>query len=124
MRAPAMYSGTGGPGTLLMTTLATCGMRSATLALPYSAVAASINHGTPSDGKSVGKMRLMLPMLVFIAAVAAITCASRLAGSARFVPRLIRLMLAWLSALVSPFSRREIGTAATRLLRGSMRRLP
>ena len=122
-----MYSGPGGPGTLLMTTLATCGMRSATLALPYSAVAAVINHGTPSEGKSVGRMLLMLPMLVFIATVAAFTCASRLAVSAMFVPRLMRLMLAWfplaLSAVVSPFSRSEIGIAATRLLRGSVRRL-
>ena len=91
-----MYSGTGGPGTLLMTTLATCGMRSATRALPYSAVAASINQGTPSDGKSVGSRLLTLPMVDFMAAVAAFTWARRRSGSLRCVPRLIRLMLAWL----------------------------
>ena len=50
MRAPAMYSGIDGPGTLLMTTLATWGMRSAILALPYSSVAASISQGMPSEG--------------------------------------------------------------------------
>ena len=122
-----MYSGTGGPGTLLMTTLATCGMRSATLALPYSAVAASMSQGTPSDGKSVGRMLLMLPIVAFMAAVAAFTWARRLRVSLMFVPRLIRLMLAWFplasGAVASPFSRSEIGTAATRLLRGSVRRL-
>ena len=116
-----MYSGTGGPGTLLMTTLATCGMRSATLALPYSAAAASINQGMPIEGKSVGKMLLTLPMVVFIAAVAALTWASRLAVSAMFVPRLMKLRLAWLSDVASPFSRSDIGTAAIRLLRGKPR---
>jgi hypothetical protein len=76
-----MYSGTGGPGTLEITTLATCGMRSATRALPYSKVAASISQGTPSDGKSVGRMFFSGPMVAFIAAVAAlITWASRLPG--------------------------------------------
>ena len=121
--APAMYSATGGPGTLEMTTLATCGMRSATLALPYSAVAASINQGTPSDGKSVGRMPLSGPMVDFIAAVAAITWARRLPGSATCVPRLIRLIEAWLSAEVSPFSRSVMGTAATSDFFGRMRRL-
>ena len=123
-----MYSGTGGPGTLLITRLATWGRRSATRARPYSAAAASISQGMPSDGKSVGRMLLTLPMVDFIEAVAAFTCARRLRGSLMFVPRLIRLMLAWLpfasSAAVPPFSRSEIGTAATRLLRGSVRRLP
>jgi hypothetical protein len=82
-------------------------------------VAASISQGTPSDGKSVGRMLLRLPMVDFIAAVAAFTWASRCAGSAMWVPRLTRLIEAWLSAVVSPLSRSEIGTAATRLLRGS-----
>jgi hypothetical protein len=93
------------------------------LALPYSAVAASISQGTPSDGKSVGRMLFRLPMVDFIAAVAAFTWARRLPGSAMFVPRLIRLIEAWLSDVVSPFSRSEIGTAATSDLRGSVRRL-
>ena len=123
MRAPAIYSRTGGPGTLEITRLANCGMRSATLALPYSAVAASINQGMPSEGKSVGRMLLTLPIVLFIAAVAALTWAKRLSGSAIFVPRLTRLIDAWLSAVVSPFSRNEIGTAATSDLRGKLRRL-
>ena len=127
IRAPARYSGTGGPGTLLMTTLATCGMRSATLALPYSAVAASISHGTPSDGKSVGRMLLRLPIVPFIAVLAAITWARRLAGSAMCVPRLIRLIEAWLPADVSSaleLVRSEIGTAAIKLFLGRLRCLP
>jgi hypothetical protein len=99
-------------------------MRSATLALPYSEVAASISQGTPSDGKSVGSTLFRLPIVAFIAAVAAITWARRLRGSAMCVPRLTRLIEAWLSDVVSPFSRSEIGTAATRLLRGSSRRAP
>ena len=122
--APARYRPTGGPGTLETTTLATSGMRSATWALPYSAAAASISQGTPSDGKSVGSTLLRAPMVLFIARVAAFTWARRLSGSAMFVPRLIRLIEAWLSAVVSPFSRSEIGTAAIRLLRGSVCFLP
>ena len=37
------------------------------------------------------------------------------------MPRLTRLIEAWLSLLVSPFSRSEIGTAATMLFLGSVR---
>ena len=54
-----------------------------------------------------------------MAAVAAFTCARRRRMSARWVPRLTSDIEAWLSALVSPGGRSEIGTAATRLLRGS-----
>src|SRR5512139_346877 len=124
MRAPARYSGIGGPGTLEIATLATCGMRSATLALPYSDAAASISHGNPSDGKSVGRMFLTPPSVDFIDALAARMCASRLPGSARCVPRLIRLIDAWLSLVVSPGLRSEIGTAAIRLFFGSACFLP
>ena len=123
MRAPAMYSAMGGPGTLEMATLATCGMRLASLALPYSAAAASINHGMPSDGKSVGRMLFTLPIDDFIAALAAMMWARRLPGSAMCVPRLMRLIDAWLSDVVSPFWRSEIGTAAMSDLRGSVWRL-
>ena len=119
MRAPARYSGTWGPGTLEITTLATWGKRSATRALPYSEVAASISQGMPMEGKSVGRMLFMRPMVVFIALLAVRMCARRLPGSARWVPRLIRLIEAWLSGRVSPCGRSEMGTAATRLLRGS-----
>src|SRR5262252_7795185 len=119
MRAPARYRGIGGPGTLEIATLATCGMRSATLALPYSAAAASISHGSPSDGKSVGRMLFTLPRVDFIAWLAARMCCSRFIGSARCVPRLIRLIEAWLSLVVSPGLRNEIGTAAIRLFFGN-----
>jgi hypothetical protein len=60
-------------------------------------------------------------MVDFMAAVAACTWARRLRGSARWVPRLMKLIEAWLSAVVSPLSRSEMGTAAIRLLRGSAR---
>ena len=65
-----MRGRSGGPGTLEMTTLATCGMRSATRALPYKAVAASINQGTPRLGKSVGITLFKLPRLSFMAPLA------------------------------------------------------
>ena len=42
---------------------ATGGMRSATLARPYSAAPASISHGTPIDGKSVGSRLFTLVAL-------------------------------------------------------------
>src|SRR5262245_17268636 len=124
MRAPAMYSGIGGPGTLEIATLATCGMRSATLARPYSDAAASINQGSPSDGKSVGRMLLTLPSVDFIAVLALRMCSSRFIGSAMCVPRLIRLIDAWLSLVVSPGLRSEIGTAAIRLFFGNVCFLP
>jgi hypothetical protein len=79
----------------------------------------SISHGTPSDGKSVGSRLRMLPTVAFIDALAAFTCASRAAGSARCVPRLIRLIEACVLAVASPALRSEIGTAATSDLRGS-----
>src|SRR5512143_2567898 len=123
MRAPARYSVIGGPGTLEIATLATCGMRSATFALPYSDAAASISHGSPSDGKSVGRMLLTLPSVDFIDVLAWWMCASRFIGSAICVPRLIRLIEAWLSLVVSPGLRSEIGTAAIRLFFGSACRL-
>src|SRR4249920_369339 len=124
MRAPARYSGIGGPGTLEMATLATCGMRSATLALPYNEAAASINHGNPSDGKSVGRMLLTLPSVDFIAVLALRMCSRRFIVSAMWVPRLIRLIEAWLSLVVSPGLRSEIGTAAIKLFLGSVCFLP
>ena len=119
IRAPAMYSGTSGPGTLLIATFATCGIRSATRALPYSVRAAASSQGTPIDGKSVGNTLLTLPMVAFIAAVADLTWASRRRKSARCVPRLTRLIEAWLFDDVSPLARSEIGTAATSDLRGT-----
>ena len=69
----------------------------------------------------MGRMPLRLPMVDFMAAVAACTWTNRLRVSARCVPRLTKLIEAWLSAVLSPLSRSEMGTAAIRLLRGSVR---
>ena len=83
-------------------------------------MAASISQGTPIDGKSVGSTLFKLPMVCFIAAVAALTWARRLARSGMWVPRLTRLIDAWVVAVVSPAARSDTGTAATRDLRGSV----
>ena len=58
-------------------------------------------------------------MVDFIAWLAALTWASRLRRSATWVPRLTSVIEAWVFDVVSPAARSEIGTAATRLLRGT-----
>ena len=78
-----------------------------------------ISHGTPSEGKSVGIKLFTLPMVDFIAALAALTKSSRFIGSAICVPSGMTVIDAWLSDEVSPLARSEIGTAATSDLRGS-----
>ena len=87
-------------------------------------MAASISQGTPIDGKSVGRMFFTRARVFFIDLVAALMCASRRSGSAMWVPRLTRVIEAWLSALALPFSRNDTGTAATIDWRGSGPCLP
>ena len=52
MRAPAMYNGTGGPGTLEMVTLPAAGIRAARAERPSSDAIPVINHGAPVIGVS------------------------------------------------------------------------
>ena len=59
-------------------------------------------------------------MVCFIAVVAALIWASRLPRSGMWVPRLTRLIDAWVSDVVSPGARSDTGTAATSDLRGSV----
>ena len=73
------------------------------------------------DGKSVGIKLPKLPIWAFIALVPDMITSSRLSGSASCVARSITVPETWLLLLVSPSLRKEIGTAATRVLSGSSR---
>ena len=118
--APAKYSGTCGPGTLEIVTLARRS-RSARRERPYSDASPLSSQGEPREGKSLGMRLPKLPICCFIARVPAMMACRRLSGSSSCVARSITVPETWLLLLVSPSGRSEMGTPATSVFSGSSR---
>ena len=94
MRAPAAYSGTGGPGTLEITTLASGGTARVMPERPYSVARPCNTQGTPIDGKSVGITPRARRASALTAPAASRIARRRRTGSAIWVLRLTRLNVA------------------------------
>src|SRR5205814_8569219 len=96
MRAPAMYSGTGGPGTFEIATLATAGSRVPRLERPYSDARPVMNHGEPMIGRSAPSTDFKPPIRSLDASADSWIAWKRSSGSFRSVARSTRMADTWL----------------------------
>src|SRR5574337_1448616 len=119
MRAPAMYSSVGSPGTLEISTLPGGGMRSASPERPNSVAMLDISHGEPSSGTSALSSGLIALTIAFASSDDAWIARNRCSGSAMSVARSTRIDDTWLFIELSSGERRLTGTIAISGLSGS-----
>ena len=112
MRAPAMYSGTGGPGTLEMATLPAAGRRAAKLERPSSDDSPVMSQGEPVTGVSTPSTGFSSLTTALADSDDAWIALKRAGRSAISVARSTRIAETWLFISSLSAARRLTGTIA------------